>query len=147
MLRRPPRSTRADTLFPYTTLFRSWRPGAVQPARGGAGPEPCVGLQYGLPKPHARPRAPLSRRRAMQESAMPVLERIKAEVDGQPIVLFMKGTAQFPMCGFYSRPVQPPKAAAVGDMHTVHALEEAGHHANVPPCPHSPSFPHAIHPA
>src|SRR3546814_15034469 len=24
MNRRPPRSTRTDTLFPYTTLFRSW---------------------------------------------------------------------------------------------------------------------------
>src|SRR3546814_4429361 len=37
MIRRPPRSTRTDTLFPYTTLFRStWekmnheRPGAVK---------------------------------------------------------------------------------------------------------------------
>src|SRR3546814_6657148 len=28
MIRRPPRSTRIDTLFPYTTLFRS-RPGGV----------------------------------------------------------------------------------------------------------------------
>src|SRR3546814_16427442 len=28
MLRRPPRSTRTDTLFPYTTLFRSARAGA-----------------------------------------------------------------------------------------------------------------------
>src|SRR3546814_10847905 len=27
MLRRPPRSTRTDTLFPYTTLFRSAIPG------------------------------------------------------------------------------------------------------------------------
>src|SRR3546814_5518565 len=27
MCRRPPRSTRTDTLFPYTTLFRSSRPG------------------------------------------------------------------------------------------------------------------------
>src|SRR3546814_14998965 len=26
MIRRPPRSTRTDTLFPYTTLFRSQRP-------------------------------------------------------------------------------------------------------------------------
>src|SRR3546814_17475933 len=26
MLRRPPRSTRTDTLFPYTTLFRSTAP-------------------------------------------------------------------------------------------------------------------------
>src|SRR3546814_18688801 len=25
MIRRPPRSTRTDTLFPYTTLFRAWR--------------------------------------------------------------------------------------------------------------------------
>src|SRR3546814_3081360 len=24
MIRRPPRSTRTDTRFPYTTLFRSW---------------------------------------------------------------------------------------------------------------------------
>src|SRR3546814_6478559 len=28
MIRRPPRSTRTDTLFPYTTLFRSRRAGA-----------------------------------------------------------------------------------------------------------------------
>src|SRR3546814_16047838 len=28
MIRRPPRSTRTDTLFPYTTLFRSLAPGA-----------------------------------------------------------------------------------------------------------------------
>src|SRR3546814_1655716 len=25
MIRRPPRSTRTDTIFPYTTLFRSWK--------------------------------------------------------------------------------------------------------------------------
>src|SRR3546814_15013553 len=45
MIRRPPRSTRTDTLFPYTTLFRSDRPGAAgmvsdEPddrARGGRG--------------------------------------------------------------------------------------------------------------
>src|SRR3546814_20556134 len=39
MIRRPPRSTLSDTLFPYTTLFRSERKNAscawdiVQPAR------------------------------------------------------------------------------------------------------------------
>src|SRR3546814_17538166 len=32
MIRRPPRSTRTDTLFPYTTLFRSFVTAAV--ARG-----------------------------------------------------------------------------------------------------------------
>src|SRR3546814_10015928 len=45
MIRRPPRSTRTDTLFPYTTLFRSpylsahgprrRRAGAHRPYRGG----------------------------------------------------------------------------------------------------------------
>src|SRR3546814_2197748 len=39
MIRRPPRSTRTDTLFPYTTLFRSRRgrgrfPDPAQPAAG-----------------------------------------------------------------------------------------------------------------
>src|SRR3546814_18366027 len=29
MIRRPPRSTRTDTLFPYTTLFRSYEPDQI----------------------------------------------------------------------------------------------------------------------
>src|SRR3546814_3461343 len=35
MIRRPPRSTRTDTLFPYTTLFRSikWDEGASNSAK------------------------------------------------------------------------------------------------------------------
>src|SRR3546814_3414590 len=35
MIRRPPRSTRTDTLFPYTTLFRS--PRGRRGQRGGLG--------------------------------------------------------------------------------------------------------------
>src|SRR3546814_12917411 len=35
MIRRPPRSTRTDTLFPYTTLFRS-------PHYAGAMPQPAL---------------------------------------------------------------------------------------------------------
>src|SRR3546814_15831323 len=37
MIRRPPRSTRTDTLFPYTTLFRSRPPfvGGIVEALGG----------------------------------------------------------------------------------------------------------------
>src|SRR3546814_4352073 len=38
MMRRPPRSTRTDTLFPYTTLFRSVaRVSAAHPGWGNAG--------------------------------------------------------------------------------------------------------------
>src|SRR5881296_2926856 len=54
MLRRPPRSTRCCTLFPYTTLFRSHclpraRPRPARPRTGGAasGSEPS--LPYDLP--------------------------------------------------------------------------------------------------
>src|SRR3546814_10729628 len=36
MIRRPPRSTRTDTLFPYTTLFRSRFPGVRQPPHAPA---------------------------------------------------------------------------------------------------------------
>src|SRR3546814_1651344 len=39
MIRRPPRSTRTDTLFPYTTLFRSAGRAAVRrPVAAQAGP-------------------------------------------------------------------------------------------------------------
>src|SRR3546814_16295783 len=39
MIRRPPRSTRTDTLFPYTTLFRSGFAGAHADARREQVPE------------------------------------------------------------------------------------------------------------
>src|SRR3546814_18310805 len=42
MIPRPPRSTRTDTLFPYTTLFRSVPSYAVTRRRGVcSGPLPC----------------------------------------------------------------------------------------------------------
>ena len=43
---------------------------------------------------------------------MAVMERIQAEVEGHPIVLFMKGTPEYPMCGFSARAVQALQAAA-----------------------------------
>src|SRR3546814_4004898 len=38
MIRRPPRSTRTDTLFPYTTLFRSVSSGEAGSNRGRSAP-------------------------------------------------------------------------------------------------------------
>src|SRR3546814_2709144 len=38
MIRRPPRSTRTDTLFPYTTLFRSAESPRAAPVRPGEVP-------------------------------------------------------------------------------------------------------------
>src|SRR3546814_9135498 len=42
MIRRPPTSTRTDTLFPYTTLFRS--PVQLDPLLCQCIPEPCATL-------------------------------------------------------------------------------------------------------
>src|SRR3546814_5042823 len=52
MIRRPPRSTRTDTLFPYTTLFRSLSQWRRARGRGGRcyGPnalELCEGCTHG----------------------------------------------------------------------------------------------------
>src|SRR3546814_15031284 len=54
MIRRPPRSTRTDTLFPYTTLFRS---GAGAPYRG-----------YALPSHRARA-TPLGAQRSEEHTS------------------------------------------------------------------------------
>src|SRR3546814_2632647 len=49
MIRRPPRSTRTDTLFPYTTLFRSVKDEAVAAFADDAGAAAQVsGLFKGL---------------------------------------------------------------------------------------------------
>ncbi|MEJ0002429.1 MAG: Grx4 family monothiol glutaredoxin [Pararobbsia sp.] len=52
-------------------------------------------------------------------------ERIKDIVTSQPVVLFMKGTAQFPMCGFSGRAIQVLKACGVDKLTTVNVLEDA----------------------
>ena len=37
---------------------------------------------------------------------MSVIERIQSEIESNPVVLFMKGTPQFPMCGFSGQVAQ-----------------------------------------
>src|SRR3546814_5265921 len=49
MIRRPPRSTRTDTLFPYTTLFRSPRGATFPPNQSPI----LSGKSYGNPRPLA----------------------------------------------------------------------------------------------
>ncbi len=53
-----------------------------------------------------------------------VQQEIDALVKGHRVVLFMKGTAQFPMCGFSGRAVQVLKACGVQDLTTVNVLED-----------------------
>jgi monothiol glutaredoxin len=51
-------------------------------------------------------------------------QRIDEIVKGHPVVLFMKGTAQFPMCGFSGRAIQILKASGAKDLVTVNVLED-----------------------
>ena len=51
-------------------------------------------------------------------------KRIGDLVQHNRVVLFMKGTAQFPMCGFSGRAIQILKACGVDDLKTVNVLED-----------------------
>ncbi|MBA4178386.1 MAG: monothiol glutaredoxin, Grx4 family [Leptothrix sp. (in: Bacteria)] len=53
-----------------------------------------------------------------------VQQRIDELVKSNHVVLFMKGTAQFPMCGFSGRAIQVLKAAGADDIKTVNVLED-----------------------
>jgi monothiol glutaredoxin len=53
-----------------------------------------------------------------------VQQRIDHLVKASRVVLFMKGTAQFPMCGFSGRAIQVLKACGVTDLKTVNVLED-----------------------
>ena len=72
---------------------------------------------------------------------MSVMDRIQSEVSSHPVVLFMKGTPQFPMCGFSSRAVQALKAAGAEQLHTVNVLEDPEVRANLPRYSNWPTFP------
>jgi monothiol glutaredoxin len=56
---------------------------------------------------------------------MDVQQRIRQQVESHPVVLFMKGTPQFPQCGFSASVVQVLKSCGVKDLHTVNVLEDA----------------------
>jgi monothiol glutaredoxin len=53
-----------------------------------------------------------------------VQKQIDDLVKGNRVVLFMKGTAQFPQCGFSGRAIQVLKACGVQDMKTFNVLED-----------------------
>ncbi|MGB0129310.1 MAG: Grx4 family monothiol glutaredoxin [Rhodocyclaceae bacterium] len=56
---------------------------------------------------------------------MDAQQLIKQQVTSNPVVLYMKGTAQFPQCGFSARAVQILKASGVSEFLSVNVLEDA----------------------
>ena len=56
---------------------------------------------------------------------MDTQERIKEQVEGHPVVLYMKGTPQFPQCGFSALACQVLNACGVQQFHSVNVLADA----------------------
>jgi monothiol glutaredoxin len=54
---------------------------------------------------------------------MSVLETIKEQVTGHPVVLYMKGTPQFPQCGFSATVAEVLKRCGVAEYFSVNVLE------------------------
>ena len=71
---------------------------------------------------------------------MDVNERIKKVLAENPVVLFMKGTPEFPQCGFSMRTAQALKACAV-EFSYVDVLAEPDVRANLPAISNWPTFP------
>ncbi|MET0329824.1 MAG: Grx4 family monothiol glutaredoxin [Dyella sp.] len=71
---------------------------------------------------------------------MDVNERIKAVLTEHPIVLFMKGTPAFPMCGFSSRAAQALSDAGAS-FHAVNVLADPEIRAGLPHYANWPTFP------
>jgi len=56
--------------------------------------------------------------------AHPLVPKVEEKVKSSKVVIFMKGTAQFPQCGFSARAVQVLKAAGADDLVSVDVLAD-----------------------
>jgi monothiol glutaredoxin len=56
---------------------------------------------------------------------MAVQKRINQQVTTNPVVLYMKGTPQFPQCGFSGAAIQMLKACGVPNLFTVDVLADS----------------------
>lgn len=71
---------------------------------------------------------------------MDVIERIDQQVKSTPVLIYMKGSPQFPMCGFSSRAAQALQACGV-EFGYVNVLEDPEIFENLPRYAEWPTFP------
>lgn len=71
---------------------------------------------------------------------MDVMERIKQQVEGNKIVLYMKGTPDFPQCGFSAKAVQCLRAVDAEFAH-VNIFEDPEVRARLKEYSNWPTFP------
>jgi len=75
-----------------------------------------------------------------QDTNMDILEKIKQQIDSAPIVLYMKGSPQFPQCGFSAHTVEVLKACNANFSH-IDVLADPEVRANLPRYANWPTFP------
>ena len=71
---------------------------------------------------------------------MDVMDRIRDQIDNNRIVIYMKGTPQFPQCGFSSHATQALQACGA-DFAYVNILEDPEIRQNLPRYANWPTFP------
>jgi monothiol glutaredoxin len=72
--------------------------------------------------------------------SMETLDLIKQQISNNPVILYMKGTPQFPMCGFSARVVEVLKAINA-KVSYVNVLENPDIRAELPKYAQWPTFP------
>ena len=70
-----------------------------------------------------------------------ILDRIRQIIEGHGVVLFMKGTPEFPMCGFSAQAVDALRKAGAANYHFINVLEDAEIRANLPRFSNWQTFP------
>ena len=70
-----------------------------------------------------------------------VLDRIRQLIEEHGAVLFLKGTPEYPMCGYSDQAVQALKQSGAQNIHYVNVLEDAEIRANLPRYSNWPTFP------
>jgi monothiol glutaredoxin len=76
----------------------------------------------------------------MDMKDMYVMERIQEQVDSTPIVLYMKGTPQFPQCGFSATAAQTLSSTGV-EFSYINIFEDQEVMQNLPNFQDWPTFP------
>jgi monothiol glutaredoxin len=71
---------------------------------------------------------------------MDALERIKQQVTQNPVIIYMKGTPDFPQCGFSARAVQALNACGV-EYAYVNIFEDEEVYRGLPKFANWPTFP------
>lgn len=72
---------------------------------------------------------------------MSIHEQIKQQVESNPIVLYMKGTPEFPQCGFSARAVQLLKASGAEGIVGVDVLQDQEIRQGIKEFSHWPTIP------